>query len=443
MNEQVQVVELPTATLMIKGAVAVTTRKEAFTGPRPVLDQGNMVGKVASWGVNNDFPQRVIDDKRRYSLMGAVIERKRNMLISGGLRYGKVKVDPNTGMELLVPAYDREVQQWLKTSNITLFLREAVRDWYTFYNVFPEFQLNRAYNKVVGIGCHDAAHVRLGLMDSKANITTAYVCDWRNDRIGANAFDMRALDPYTNIAQQVLELRAARAILPIRELGDDQFYYGLAPWDGLRSNGWLDVATRVPELKKLLLNNLMHIRYHIEIDEQYWPTKFKDWDKLSPEQKVTVFKAEVEAINEWAKGEGQGGTFMSTMIAGPNDKEQRSLIRITEKKLTIDEGAYIEDSQEADFIFCRDMGLKPSLHGISPSKSGSSPGSGSEDRVSRTNHILDCKSDQDLLLENTLGVVRDVNGWDPEYVFWFGNYYAATLDRTMQVDKVANSSPVA
>ena len=81
----------------------------------------------------------------------------------------------------------------------------------------------------VPVGCHDAAHVRLGLMDSKANITTAYVCDWRNDRIGANAFDMRALDPYTNpegalarrnlvldtmiqnVPQEAEALRAARA----------------------------------------------------------------------------------------------------------------------------------------------------------------------------------------------------------------------------------------
>jgi hypothetical protein len=438
-----QVIHMPTASLIIKGAVAVTTRNESFSGPKPVVDQAPNNGKVAFWGANNDFPQRVIDDKRSYSLMPAVIERKRNMLISGGLRYGKVRVDQNTGMEMLIPTRDKVVDQWLRASNINLFLREAVRDWYSFYNVFPEFNLNRAYNTIVGIGCHDAAHVRLGVMDEKGNIDKAYITDWRNDRSGAKAFELHALDPYRSVADQLKNLKQARAILPLRELGDDQFYYGLAPWDALRGNGWLDVAKRVPELKNLLLQNLMHIRYHIEIDERYWPTKFKNWDKLTSEQKITLFQNEVTAINDWAKGDGQGGTFMTTMIGGPNDKEQISLVRITEKKLTLDEGAYIEDSQEADFIICRDMGLKPSLHGISPSKSGSSPGSGSEDRVSRTNHILDQKSDQDLILENTLGVVRDVNGWDPEYVFWFGNYYAATLDRTMQVDKLANASPAA
>ncbi len=438
-----KVITLPTTTMIVKGAAVVTTRNESFSGPKPVVDQAPNNGKVAFWGANNDFPQRVIDDKRAYSLMPAVLERKRNMLISGGLRYGKVRVDQNTGMEMLIPERIPAVDQWLRASNINLFLREAVRDWYSFYNVFPEFNMNRGYDKIVGIGCHDAAHVRLGVMDSKGNIDKAYITDWRNDRSGAKAFELHALDPYSSVAGQLRNLNKARAILPIRELGDDQFYYGLAPWDGLRGNGWLDVAKRVPELKNLLLQNLMHIRYHIEIDERFWPHKFKDWGTMSQEQRHTAFVTEATAIYDWAHSDGQGGTFTSTMVGGPAGKEQISLVRISEKKLSIDDGAYIEDSQEADFIICRDMGLTPSLHGISPSKSGSSPGSGSEDRVSRTNHILDQKSDQDMILENTLGVVRDVNGWDPEMVFWFGNYYAATLDRTMQVDKLANASPAA
>jgi hypothetical protein len=58
--------------------------------------------------------------------------------------------------------------------------------------------------------------------------------------------------------------------------------------------------------------------------------------------------------------------------------------------------------------------------------------------VARTNHILDAKSDADMVLK-PLAYISRINGWDKKYgkgqrlTWWFQNYYAATLDRTMQV----------
>lgn len=117
------------------------------------------------------------------------------------------------------------------------------------------------------------------------------------------------------------------------------------------------------------------------------------------------------------------------------------MVTINEMKMHLPDGAYLQDSQEADFIICRDLGLDPPLHGISPSKSGSSPGSGSEDRVSWTNHILAQKRHADAVLD-VLKPVQKINGWDPRIKFTFNNYYAATLDRTRQVGTINNNTPL-
>lgn len=441
MSEVVHI-PMPTAGLFVKkgGQALVTTRTESYTGPTPVPHKLVESGLVAQWGPGNNHPQRVIADKRSTSLMAAVIERKVSLLISGGLRYGKVVINEYTGEERMIPMRVPEIHRWLQDTNIKLYLREAANDWYTYYNVFAEYRFNRGYDRVLGLGCQDASHVRLGVMNDKAEITKAYLADWGNSATEGEAIELPALDPYFRVADQLRNLKQPRAILPIRHLNDGQFYYGIAPWDGLRANGWLDVSKRVPMLKKLLLEGLMHIRYHIEIDERYWQIKYPDWANKKAEDRIALMKKEVEDLEEWLTGTGQGGAYLSTMKAAVSGNDQTSLVKIHDKKLTIPEGAYIEDSQEADFIMCRDMGLKPSMIGISPSKSGSSPGSGSEDRVSRTNHVLDSKPDQDMILE-PLNHVRDVNGWDPEIEFWFSNYYAATLDRTMQVDRKANAGP--
>lgn len=436
MSEQVHHIDLPTTSMFVNGSVVATTpRKSEEGGPTPVLDAQKQWGHIAPWGTDNRHPQNVVDDKRRVALMASVIERKVQMLIGGGLRYGKVAVDPRTGQEHMVPMRVPAIEQFFRDSNIRLFLREAANDWYSFANVFVEIHLGRARDRITHIGCQDATHVRLGRMDDRGEINTAYMADWRYN---GPAFHLPALDPYRNVAKQLQRHKHPRSILPIRHLNDGQFYYGVTPWNALRINGWVDIIKRVPQLKLLLLGGLMNIRYHLEFDIQYWPSKFKDWSAKTEPERIGLMQAEVRQLNTWLTKQTHAGAFMSSMLSGHVGKEQLSLVKIHEFKLTIPEGAYIEDSQEGDFILCRDMGLKPSLAGISPSKSGSSPGSGSEDRVARTNHILDSRDDMDQILE-ALRVVRDFNGWDPEIEFWCANYYAATLDRTQQVDHQPNA----
>lgn len=433
-----QHVDLPTASLLIGSSVMATADLE-YTGPTAVVEAHRLPADVAFWGTNNRHPQDVIEDVKRVNVVSAVIERKVNMLYSGRLTYGTIDYDERLGMEVMRPIRQAEIDDFLGESNADLYCREGLNDWYTFYNVFPELKMGRNKDRVVGLGCQDASHVRLGTMSDKGEISKAFIGDWSGIGRGGDAFELAALDPYFRVAQQMLEKRKLRYILPLRILTRGQFYYGLAPWNSLRASGWLDVAKRVPAMKKQLLEQIQHIRYHIEFSEQYFPVKYKTWDKMTPEERAAIFKTEVSEFDKWAKDKGQGGTYMSIMLESQFTKEQRSLVKIHPMKLELPEGAYLQDAQEADFIICRDMGLKPSLLGISPSKSGSSPGSGSEDRVSRTNHILDCKGDQDMVLKPFEHISR-VNGWDKKYgkgqrlKFWFQNYYAATLDRTMQVD---------
>lgn len=443
MSGEVKHILLPEKHVFLKGNMMVTTpRKTAsaeYSGPTPVQDAMPSAGVVAHWGTDNQHPQRVAKDKKKVGLIAAIIEKKVQLLIGGGLRYGRVVLDERTGQEKLIPQRLPHVEQFFRDSNIKLFLREAATDWYTYYNVFAELRMGRGFDRITGIGCQDATHVRLGVMDDKGDINKAYIADWEHCN-ETEGFVLPALDPYRNVARQILSKHTDRWILPIRHLNDGQFYYGWAPWHALLGNGWLDIIKRIPELKLTLLDGLMNIRYHIEFDTRYWSNRYKDWVRKTEEQQAALMASELQALENFLVKGGNGGAFVSQMLESHVGKDQVSLVKIHELKFTIPEGVYIEDSQEADSIVCIAMGLKQSLIGISASKSGSSPGSGSEDRVARTNHVLDAKDDMDHILES-LNIVRDVNGWDPELQFWCANYHAATLDRTNQVDAKPNANP--
>jgi hypothetical protein len=436
---KVQVIKLPTASLMVYDRVSMSTRNEAFSGPTAVVEKLRTSGQVALWGPANDYPQRVIRDKQETSIIANIIDLKVKMLVSGGLCYGTRETDQRTGLSTLKPLQIRDIDYWLEDSAANLYNYEATRDFYNYATCFPEIQMGKGKNYVTGISAFDASHVRLGVMTGKGEINTAYVADWNSGAGEADGITMTAVDPYRQPVQQMLDMGKSRYVVPLRFLGDGQFYYGMPSWNGLRANGWLDVAKRIPELKKQLLQNLMHLNYHIEVDERYWPLKFSNWNKLNDAQKLQLMTEETQAINDWLRsGKGQGGSWMSSIVGSTAGKGQESLVKISDKKGGAMEGMYIEDSQEADFVICRDSGVPPQLFGISPSKSGASAGSGSADRILRTNYILDQKPDADLLLSPYYYASR-INGWNDKYgngqrlTWWFANYYAATLDRTMQV----------
>lgn len=424
-------VDLPKVTMFAGSHVMATTRRPSST---PVLDPKRSIGPIAFWGDDNLFPQQVIHDIERTNIMAPVINRKVDLLTSGGLGYGKVEFHAQTGTNRIRPMNLPDINRWLEDSNIDLYYREAAREYYTYYNIFPELVMGRAKDRVVELVCHDSSFVRLATMNDSGSSPLAYMADWA---AGAGSTDadrvVPALEQYSVAADEALRLAKPRYILPTRELGGGKHYYALAPWNALRVSGWVDVASRVPELKMHLFKNLMHLRYHFDIAPEYWPSKFLNWDKMENDEKVTTMTEEIRAFDTWAKGEqGQGGALWASMHRPNSDKPAEALIKINEMNMKLPEGAYLQDAQESEYIICRDLGLKPSLHGISPSKSGSSPGSGSEDRVARTNHILDNKGAADLILK-PLQVVARINGWPQGIKFFFNNYYAATLSRTMQV----------
>jgi hypothetical protein len=408
---------------------AVASVTKTYMGPTPVKELQPNAGKIAFWGNDNLHPQRVIHDIETYALMGNVIEKKVELLTGGGIGYGTTEFDGRTGVMIRKPKRLPWVHSFFDDINADLYVGEAATEWYTYHNLFVESRMGRGRNRITGMGVHDSSHVRLGAMTDKAEINKAYLADWGGGATDGEEFT--ALDPYRNVQKQMEAKREARYILPVRYLTRGQFYYGRPSWDGLRYK-WIPIAKRVPELKEILLKNLMHLPYHIEFDEQYFISKFKGWRDLPMEKQIELQKAESQTLSNWLKGDGQGGAFASMMKSSPEGTSQASFVKIHQMKINLAEGAYIEDSQEADFVVCRDMGLKPSLIGISPSKSGSSPGSGSEDRVARTNHILGCAKDQQAIL-NPLKWALRLNGFPVEYDLWFTNFYVSTLDDSREV----------
>lgn len=401
--------------------------------------------QVALWGVTNQFPQEVIADIEKNDIIGTVLDWKARTLVGEGVVYGNM-VAGTDGAAVLKPMFVPEIDRWLYRTNFDLYAYESAHNFYTYYNANAELERARI-GSVIGVYAQDQSWLRLSQNDNRGMINKAYLSacwDTATDVTDRKkVITLEALDPYYDIAGQVQRSSVHRHLIPLRIQTHGRKYYALAPWNGLRASGWLSLAVAIPKMKLELIKNLMHMRYWIEISTEYWPWKYgqQAWKEMGLKDRQKLMNAEVKAFEELMSSEDEAGkpkALMTSMVYQQHAKEHLGMWKVHDQKLQIPSGAYLEDSAETDYHLVRGLGVDPALVGIAPGKNSSSPGSGSADRIKRTNYLLAARPHGTRLL-SFMTAVSEINGWDKAYnngapiVWMFRSLHTATLDKSNQV----------
>lgn len=431
-------------------AIITARAPEKMKRPSDVVLRTQRSNGVAFWGdEDNLFPEHVIDDIENNDVVDTVLNWKSRELMGGGVAYGNL-VMAGDGYEVLEPMRIPEIEDWLETTRYSLTAMEQALDFYTLYNTNAHF-VQGPSGRINGLFTIDQSQVRLKENNGRGEITELYAAhDW--SRVSSPKGDTMvrvfpALDPYFDIPGQIASLStsANEFVLPIRYQVRRRKYYALAPWNGLRTTQWLPYASGLAKVKANILKYGMLAPIHIEVADAYWPRRFgAEWEKADDDGKRKLMKDEIERWNKTLAGEKNAGKSIVTRLAElKHTNELVSLVKFNQMKPSIPDGMFTEDSAEADHHIIRALGVDPGLVGITPSKNRQS-GSGSDKRVARTNYLLGERAHGDLLL-TPMRVVSAVNGWNKRYnqgrplAWMFTNLYAATLDRTQQVDSKPNA----
>lgn len=438
-NENASIAVLPHA----KAVVSIIPNKE---NPKPIQKIIG-IGDIAPWGDLNTFPQLAYDDAYKSTIIPPVLEWKAQALYSGGLVYGTVKIDSNTGEERLTPLSDDYINEWLDLVNITRYLIKSCNDFYWFYNPFPVLILSKDRNTIANISAQEAMYSRWG-KQNPANgnaIEKLYInANWGNGGNQENSYVIPVLDvDYDGVSK--LKSRSDSFIYsyPISYPTPGRTYYQVAAWETLRKSGWLDVAISIPEFKKYLMKNQITLKYHIEVSMAWWTWKYPDFESYTAVKRREVMQDELDKFNDIVTGNTNAGrSIMSVFQQDPHTMKEYAGWRINTINETIKDGAYIEDSQEASSHHYSALGVDPTLLGNAPGK-GMGAGSGSDKRVAFNIYVNGLKTHQDLILE-PLRFISKFNGWTKKYpglTFWFRNYWISTLDSGAQVKSVNSSTP--
>lgn len=406
--------------------------------PKEILETDGF-GEIAAWGDDNIFPQHVIEDCEPSTIIPQTLEKQSRMLQSSGLMYGNLIGYTRDGQEIFEPVIDDEVEDWMMQTNIKRYLREASLSFYWFYNLFPEIILSADRKKITHIFSKKSEYCRWSKELTKFGFSKyCYMnAQWEDLPTINNDETIRVdvVDPYFGTAEQLLGGKAFKYIYPLSYPTPGKTFYQLAPWNAVRTSGWLDVSKSIPTFKKALFQNQITIKYLIEVSTWWWNWAYPGFDKKTAEQKKEIMDKEAQNFENFMTGSDKAGmNMMTTFQSDPMLQKKYEGWKITAIDNKLKDGIYIEDSNEASSHLLYALGIDPTIIGTMPgTKMGA--GSGSDKRVAYNIYISTIEPHRDVILEPLQFAFR-YNGWP--YKLKFRNTKIISLDQGGETQQQAS-----
>lgn len=398
------------------------------------------VSGYASWGLNNNLPQEIIDLGGKCGVLSAGILHNILSMVGAGIEFGKFvyvggvkKFEP---LDITDPKYS-DVEDFFLASDIQdEFLLDSATDLVWFGNFYPYWIMNKGRNRLNKLYTTEATYTRLKVKDPKTfKISHVGVCtDWLSPKDIVEIPVLSDFDPLSDLKSRTGGYRFA---LPGYFPSPGRSYYQKPYWDAVRANGWVDIAIEIPKFTKSIFKHAMHLKYHVSIPDMHFQTKYKDWESKSEEDQLKLIEDELKLMNDFLSGSDNAmKTFVSFFAIDKITGKEIPGWKIEPIADYTKEGKYLPEGSAANSEILFALLTHPDLIGAgTPGGSYSSRGnSGSNTR------------EADLLKKASMTLYRmrilkylyhtkRFNNWNKELQFKIEDTVLTTLDNGSQAIK--------
>jgi hypothetical protein len=447
--------------------------------PDTVIKQVEEKLAIARWGEDNRFPQNISNEMDWCGIGKSSLNWKSKAIYGGGIVPAKVvDMDAKTG-EYIYEPLDRVkykvVYDFLERSTMPMYWAECLLDWVWFANTFEEIVFSKDCKTITNIVHQESADCRFGQMKNgkitdvflsklwgasadqmirfnknrgrKSNVTMQGVISENVKRL--DCIDMyNPLETSKEIAQKLKGSKGLKsAILPINYPSINKTYYQLAAWDGARMAGWIEIASKVPDLLKELFNQNFNIKYHIQVPETYFKNLYgiEEWASFTAEEQMKKRHELAERMDDYLGGnENAYKSFISTFDVDPVQGNEYGLVKIDEikNKISVDKEVLLSSASDIQILVA--MQVHPTLFGAGTLGTGTQRTGGSDIReaflVQNAMLALERK-----ILVSPLNLVRDYNRevggvteWESDIRFFFKDTVLTTLDTGAGTKKIVS-----
>lgn len=398
--------------------------------------------KVAAWGSKNTTPQDILADVRKNGAATSGLNAVRDNHYGGGFILFKETFEDDkngnakrklTQQSLL---QHKDIKDFFKRNQMKMFFKEIIADLEYFAIYFPEYVTSLDGNTIYEVHRQKAAQCRFELMDEEtAEIKNIWISTrWHKAQSateGVYAKPVRYINPYWSV-EKVKEYckkhKIDRFIRPVHYPMLDENYYPVATWHSAYYSKWIEVSNSIPEFKKALFENQSTIKYHIEIDNDYFKAKYEEaWEDFSVDEQETKRQEFVDFIHDSLTGTKNTGKAVWSMIYRDEDGKEVPGLKITAIDDKLKDGAFLPDGEVANNEILSAISVDGCI--ISSGTPGSmGAGSGSDKRVAWD--ILSARSKPKR--EYSLAVfefIQEYNNWDETLTGAFEDTQITTLDK--------------
>lgn len=324
----------------------------------------------ASWGHDNDYPQRLIDAVKS-DPVAALLEKKAAFHYGRGLMFYKKEVDEK-GNEKIIVVPDKdvpsEILEFMRVNKFKKFMHGIIADfeWWHCYHV--EYITNNAGN-IIEVHWQKTKNVRPAKRDNVSGEVKKYYLSghWPNPKDGyyreVNSFD---------------ENGKGSGILCHSQISIDKDYFSDPAWHGITR--WLYIASKIPRWILANIDNSMNIKYHIEIPWKYFLDRVpEDAYKTKAEYEEALNKYiedTFKKLDDYLAGEKNVHKAFYSFIHLMEDGKTAPGWKITELKNDPQHEAWLKAYGTAAIAMISGIGLSPSIAGsILPNGLGQGSGS--------------------------------------------------------------------
>lgn len=470
-----------------KGSAAAGTFQNS-TGTIPLVQKMQNQLDVAYWGEDNRFPQNIEQQMAYCGIGKSALDWKARALWGAGIIPGKIVGYEDGGKKEIFEPLDRSkykpVYNFIESRSFFRFAIEYLQDWVWYFNCFPEVILSKDGKSITGLVHQESNDARYKQMDDSGRISKVYLSKlWGASKDQYVKFDpnkslpglinkkmlnevdnkfiksLDCIDMYNNveslraIAERQVKTRKPdalkSAIFPTNYPSVNKTYYQVPYWDGARLGGWIEIASKIPSLIKVMYNKAFRVKYHIEVPEIYLSSKFgaEAWDRMTDEERQSKKIKMLQDMDEFLSGdENAFKSFISFFEVDPHDQKEYGRVKITaiEDKSNIDKELITQSAADVEVLIA--MQVHPSLFsaGMTGSMFRSGGGSGSDIREAYLVYNALLNLERNVMLE-PLYLVRDYNRivggmdeWDEDIVFRIRDTILTTLDKGHGTEKVVS-----
>jgi len=402
-----------------------------------LLHTENEEGKIAAWGANNDFPQKLLEKARKSSSLLSALRVSRKSHFGSGFIIAEEKHEEGKRIfnKKCFHEYP-EINAFWKRNLMKRFWKETIADLEYWAIAFPEYVLSKDYKKINRIKRQMTANCRFEIMDEETRfVKNVYISSkWKEGVDVASKYVSKVplISNYWSaeeVKNYCKENGIRNFIRPVYYPLIDENYYPKAEWQSIDNNGWLDIINSIPDFKKSFLENQLNIKFLIEVSEEYFERRYKeDWKTFTPEKREEIRKEFVEALDVALRDTKNAGKSIMSMVYKDDNGNPLPGLSVTTIDNKLGDGAYLKDTEAGIQEALTAVGVDPSLIGAGIPGGSLGAGSGSDKREAWLILSALMKTNRDTTIE-PFEFIQDYNGWDEKLIGGFEDTVLTTLDK--------------